>query len=583
MIGKDIQRSAVRRASIAIWNRKTHFSEGDNMTKKRVSGRRLSRIVLLHMVAGALVAAGSALAAPPAKVSGNVPINTPQQAFPQDNPSRNTSSITASDNGLDLLVGFEDLQGLCGATGGLSCPPLANPGYVNYSFSVDGGTTWTQAEGFPAIGTAVTAGHPWVDHLSRPGQSTAARDRDTYFLISRLQDLATTAPLGLGIYRGQFGAGTFTFKDATIVTSPDEANNEYSRQVIVAAKDGSAAVYTVYVNVDEICGVPFAGFGQVEAWNSHDGGDTWNGAAIVSPDGNEIRNPANPFCGDRGQLQIAPDAAIGEHGELYAVWQYGPEFFPDGSNGATDSIGFSSSFDGGKTFTHFKLIAPLNAMRANPPVGYAKNRMNDQPRIAVDTTGSHRGRIYVTYYPAVSPVLVTPATQSVVSSQVYIIHSDDRGATWSDPVALAPPVPPTGLKRIWPTVSVRPDGTVDVVYLESQEVETGTPCSVAFNTGLTRTGPASSLVDTFMVQSRDGGNTWSAPLKISTETSNWCTAPYQFDTASPNDSFFVSNAGDYIGAKSIANKTLAVWPDDRNTFMDTFFGAVTGLLPVPRH
>jgi len=165
---------------------------------------------------------------------------------------------------------------------------------------------------------------------------------------------------------------------------------------------------------------------------------------------------------------------------------------------------------------------------ANPPVALGQNRMNDQPRIAVATGGKHRGRIYVTIYPAVAPVSVLARVQSVVSSQAFVMFSDDRGLTWSAPHPIAAPVPPTGLKRFWPTVGVRKNGDVDVVYMESQEVATGTPCSVPFTPTLRRTGPASSLVDTFWVQSHDGGVTFGTPVRVSGQTSNWCTAPYQF-------------------------------------------------------
>jgi hypothetical protein len=222
-------------------------------------------------------------------------------------------------------------------------------------------------------------------------------------------------------------------------------------------------------------------------------------------------------------------------------------------------------------------------MRQNPPVGYAKNRMNDQPRIAVAAGGPHRGRIHVTFPSAVTGVTSAAIDQTATSSQVYAIHSDDRGKTWSTPVALGPAVPATGVKRFWPTVSVRPNGDVDVVYEESQEVATGTPCTVVATATANRTGPLSSLVDTFWVQSRDGGATFSTPLKVSSQTSNWCTAPYTYGASNPAIGSLLSNAGDYIGSASIENATVLTFPDDRSGPMDTFFGAVTGTAARPPH
>jgi hypothetical protein len=548
--------------------------------------RRRSRTVAPLLAAGAIGLAAAGWAAPAPEVSGNVPINAAQQLFPQDNPSRNTSTLAASRDGKRMLAGFEDLQGLCGPPGGLACPPESPPGLSSYSFSTDGGATWTDAGSLFAIGSATTAGHPWVDRLGRSEDVEEAgdgRDRGVYFYTSRMQNGSTGTGAGLGIYRGHFGAGTFVFDDATVINSSNPAGDEYSRQAVAAAKDGSASAYVVLVNVDEICGVPLAGFGQIELWRTHDGGDTWSGPAIVAADGADITDPNNPDCGVTGHLQVAPVVAVGPRGVVYVVYQSGPQFFPDGSNGTADAIAFSRSLDGGQTFSTPVLIAQLNAMRANPPVGYAKNRINDQPRIAVAASGPHRGRVYVSFYQALAPVSGPPGQQQVVSSQAYVIWSDDRGATWSAPTPIAAPVPATGVKRFWPTVSVRPNGAVDVVYLESQEVPTGTPCSVAFNPTAHRTGPINSLVDAFWVQSRDGGATFGPPLRLSTATSNWCTAPYQFDKPLPADAFLVSNAGDYIASASGEDRTFALWPDDRNGPMDTFFGEVEGVSPESHH
>ncbi len=556
-----------------------HMVEERFARSGRIGRRALTGVALCAALAVA------AQAAPPPKVSGNVRVNDEQALFPQGNPGRMTSSITNSPDGQNLLVVYEDLQGLCGPPIGEKCTPLNQPGLSAYSFSTDGGVTWTDV-GFPrAVDGGITAGHPWVDRLGRSAdvESAGGRDPGVYMFASRMQLPDQEADLGdgLAVYRGTFAANTFTLKNGTLLNSPDPDNNLYSREAIAAAKDGSADAYVVYINVDEICDVAYGGFGQVELFRTHDGGDSWQGPVVVSKDSTPATNPNNPNCGSVGSLQIAPAVAIGPNRAVYTVWQYGPYFPADGINALDDYIAFSASFDGGVTFSKPIFIAHLNAMRENPPVGYAKNRMNDQPRIAVAQSGPHRGRIYVTIESAVTPVSSSPGDQTDVSSQVYEVYSDNRGLTWSDPIPLAPPVPATGLKRIWPTVSVRDDGSVDVVYLESQEVATGTDCNVAFNPTSFRVGPLNSLVDTYWVQSRDGGSTFSAPLKVSTATSNWCLAPYSFAPSDPTVGFLLSNAGDYMGTASVLNQTLTVWPDDRSGVMDTFFGKVTGVANPP--
>ena len=51
-------------------------------------------------------------------------------------------------------------------------------------------------------------------------------------------------------------------------------------------------------------------------------------------------------------------------------------------------------------------------------------------------------------------------------------------------------------------------------------------CNVGIGGGFFRKGPLSSLVNTYWVESHDGGATFSAPLRVSTATSNWCKAAY---------------------------------------------------------
>jgi hypothetical protein len=90
-------------------------------------------------------------------------------------------------------------------------------------------------------------------------------------------------------------------------------------------------------------------------------------------------------------------------------------------------------------------------------------------------------------------------------------------------------------------VSVEPNGTVDVTYYESreQDAQDGTLCTVRVsrNPLIYRTGNAHSFVNTFWVQSHDGGVTFSAVRRVSSATSDWCTTV----------SDVTPNFGDYIG------------------------------------
>jgi hypothetical protein len=127
------------------------------------------------------------------------------------------------------------------------------------------------------------------------------------------------------------------------------------------------------------------------------------------------------------------------------------------------------------------------------------------------------------------------------------------------------------VKRWWPVVTVEPGGNVDVAYQEGQEtpVATNPFCTIRVatltgNVPLRRLGPANSLVDTFGVQSTDGGASFSTPTRVSSATSNWCTAV----------SNIRPNFGDYIGSVSGGNKLIPVWHDGRNGVPDVFVAPV---------
>lgn len=535
-----------------------------------MSGKNRSSILVLGILAGCALAT-AAWAGNGPKVSPNVQINAPQKNFPDDNPSRNTATLGASEDGGQLLAGWDDFQGFCGDPTGLACPPQDPPGLSGVGFSTNGGATWTDIGSPAPIDGAWTAGHPWIDRGTERGL-------DTFFYTSRMRTTAdATNSAGIGIYRGHFTRAGFNWDDSQIINSsnPDDF---YSRQSIAAAKDDSGSAYVVLSNILGLCGIPAFGFGQIEAWRTHDGGLTWNGPVIVSADDSgPTTDPDSPDCALFGTQQVIPVVAVGPGGQVYTVWQFGPFIDENGIAATRSKLAFSRSLDGGATFTPPQLIVEYNNNRANPPVGYAKNRMNDQPRIAVATTGRHRGRIYVTFYAPVQEVAVAATAQSNVSTQIYMIYSDNQGRTWSSPKAMTAAVPDTGVKRFWPTVAVRPGGDVDVIYLESQETQvtadpTDIECDVQVGAAASahRKGPLSSLVNTYWIESHDGGVTFSAPLRVSTQTSNWCKATSAFSGG------LYSNFGDYLGIATAGNRTFTAWPDERNGFSDIFFATVKG-------
>jgi hypothetical protein len=484
----------------------------------------------------------------PPRIGSNVQINAPQHLFPAGLVGRSETTIATAD-GIKLVAGWNDADGFCGAPffAGCTVPPV--PGLSGYGFSSNGGVSWIDG-GAPALlgKDIITRGDPWL--------AAGGADGQTFFYANLAVDHLGSS-VGVSIHRGRFNGSNFAFTDVQAVDSPRNATSPgadfYDKLSIATGKGGSKSAFVSVTNFQELCGQPQFGFGQIEVWRTHDGGDTWQGPAIAGPEAPD----SVASCGNTGTLQQTSVAAVGPGGEVYVVWQYGPTFTPATSTNA--KIVIARSLDGGATFEAFKVVANINSMRQNPPVGYNRTRLNDHPRIDVAQSGPFKGRVYVSYYSAVAPVAGPTNVQRLVSSEIYVSSSDDRGQTWSAPTRVAPAVPPTGLKRFWPVVTVQPSGTVDVIFYESEErlpnAANGENTSLCTIAG--RIGPAHSFVNTWWAESTDGGGTFSRLERVSANTTDWCRVA----------SNITPNFGDYIGSASAANRVFPVWADGSVPFL----------------
>lgn len=493
---------------------------------------------------------------------------------------RSETTIAASEDGQRIVVGWNDARGFCGPPFGRVCTPPNPPGLSGFGVSTDGGAAFTEGGAPPVFivdGVPVfTRGDPWL---------AADRHGHTFFYANLAVDARNSdASLGVSVHRGRFRDGRFSWFDVHVFNAENAPRDFYDKEAITVDERGRLGIVTV-TNFKELCGIARNGFGQIELWRTDDGGTEWEGPVIVGPE----RPDSVAACGNTGTSQQSSVPAIGPDREVYVTWQQGPTFTASGVS--TDAkIVVARSLDGGLTFDQPKTVAIINSMRGTPPVGYNRDRINDHPRIAVATRGPYRGRVFVSFYSAVSPV--TPATfvscpqsplipansqcrgQRLTSSQVFVSYSDDLGLTWSMPVAVASALSAgsTGIKRWWPVVNVQRDGDVSVVYYESVEGPTAAgSCLVSVGRfgappGIPRfrTGSARSSVNTYLARSTDWGLTFDAPVKVSSQTSDWCATM----------SNITPNYGDYIGATRAAGRVLATWADGRNGVADTFFAPI---------
>jgi hypothetical protein len=277
---------------------------------------------------------------------------------------------------------------------------------------------------------------------------------------------------------------------------------------------------------------------------SHDGGRTWDKPTVVIDDSGGGLNDKNWEVVDTGTAQ-------GHHyGRLYVVWDrvapmlvsysddQGKTFSPPSLVYAGQGIGAIPLVlkDGSLGVVFSTMVAPVPTAHTDPggelaePIsGISKTVMavaheaglllspaplvfapptsvgvyaGHQPRLQRASPGlptaaidPNSGRVYVGWDD--SRFRTEPS--SPVNDPV-ITWSDDDGLTWSTLKNLRVGPSNDWVDRFNSMIGVGADGTVSVAYRQRQEAPA--PANM------------SNFVDTFLVQSKDGGKTFSKPLKV---------------------------------------------------------------------
>ncbi|PYT35301.1 MAG: hypothetical protein DMF52_10785 [Acidobacteria bacterium] len=353
-----------------------------------------------------------------------------------------------------------------------------------------------------------------------------------------------------------------------------------------------------------------------------DGGVTWSagGSVPLQTDGD--------FCADPS---IAADAT----GNFY--YAYIDDSPGKGRTAGNTNIQVAKSTDGGRTFPTFSIVD--------------QGVSNDKTYLTVDTQPRSRfnGTVYVAYTSlgagvrvAVSrdgaltwsaPVAVTSSTTSQLGAlpvvapdgTVYVFYAEsndtmgslgimfaksaDGGLTWSPPAAVASHLPSPGFFNLrnadpkfgsaavtgfssnsMPAASITPDGTIYVAWVDFPQ---GSCLDV-----LSNHVPCTNS-DVRLSVSRDGGNSWTAPVKVSDETNStdqfspWIATHHdgllsiiwldkRLDPNNQNYDAFYTNTAD--GVTFLANVRVSTVTSiiGRTTFIGDYNGlAVTGGSVIP--
>jgi hypothetical protein len=215
---------------------------------------------------------------------------------------------------------------------------------------------------------------------------------------------------------------------------------------------------------------------------------------------------------------IGVNAAVGNDGAVFASWE----------NYANGFLKMDVSHDGGATWGVDKTIHDfrMNTSSFFIPIPPQPDRgVLPMPMTDVGPAGTpFADRLYVAYFDADS--------DGSSNTEIYLRYSDNEGTTWSSEKLINDDT--VDAWHFFPAISVAPDGTVAVSFYDTRDdlTDKKTHQYVSFST--------------------DGGDTWSANVRVTTGQSD------ESGFGDPND------YGDYEGSDaSVAGWYAIVWTDSR--------------------
>jgi hypothetical protein len=226
------------------------------------------------------------------------------------------------------------------------------------------------------------------------------------------------------------------------------------------------------------------------------------------------------FSGNPGTVP-----AVGPNGEIYVAYKKGAQ------------IWLLTSLDGGDNWS---AQAIATVIWLDSPLPGADFRTPTFPTIAVDRSN---GNVYVAWQDNDGVGL---------GPDILFIRSTDGGMNWSAPIRVSDDA--NGSYQFFPWLSVRPNGMIDIVFLDRRDM------------------PGSTFYHTYYAASNNEGLSFFGNVRISDQISNSANAQ------TPMGSTFI---GDYIGMVSSTTDSRAMahplWTDTRGMANAEAFTAQTGV------
>jgi len=511
----------------------------------------LGVVAAIALPAVALAASAVDVQANQPQVAGD-PSSNATARFPTNKQNEPTIAVNPTNPSL-LVAGANDEQRqppcgpgpVRGSVPANDCSFFPGVGTDGVYTSSDGGASWTNRGLLPGFsdngGNLQSDGDPRVVYGPRPdasGSFASARAAGAFVNGVRAYygGLAEFAP---GSSQGQQAPELLT------VSTSDNNGVSWSDPVIAAnghgflfndkpdvwvdRNPGSPFFGRVYVSWTQFRGSAFTFFGEpVRVVFSDDGGKTWSKERQLS---------AAQNIGHGGRQ--GSTVRTGPDGTVYVVWE------------DSDVNGFKQvvavSHDGGVTFSRPIDIARVRDIQ--DPIPGANFRDNSFPSLAVD---QRTGAVFVAW-----------ADLRNGTGRIVVSKSSDHGSTWSTPAVVSPAADGYAFFQ---GLDVAPNGRVDVGYQALKANATG---PAAYGTG-------NATIDSFYVQSTNGGATWSASTQVSSVSSD--------PAASAQNNLARQFWGDYNTLASTSANAFFIYTDSRNgagcAAVDAFQHGVDGSGPV---
>ena len=373
------------------------------------------------------------------------------------------------------------------------------------------------------IARSTDGGMTWTDSLLRPEFCVLAWQTDPFLTVNSAGDYifgyldvadinhADSSSLTLVVShdKGLTWQGPFTVTDTVTLGREDKPFMACDRTG--GANDGN--IYVLWNRSGlNISALAFS--------RSVDGAQTFS--PVI-----DLYEAAPPGCSPATTGNPWPQPLVGADGSVYAFF-YASAFDTSGGGcTAYPAILVRKSTDAGVTWGPTKVVhAIVETSLLEGGVGSSPY----QPVTDADlTAGPHAGNVYVQYR---SGKATLP-----YDSEIYCQRSDDTGHTWSDPVRVNDDPLGDDADQFHNWMVCNDEGILVSIWYDQ------------------RLSPTREYFDVFAAYSYDGGITWTANHRVTTESST---------NDLPPGTHIDGKIAEYNGLSCVGDKVVAVWTDTRN-------------------